>query len=388
MGNPLMGLSLERVSHAYGVRDVFSDISLSVADGEIVSLLGPSGCGKTTLLRLAAGLENLQTGRVILGDDVVADQDTQVPPEVRGVGLMFQDFALFPHLSVSKNVSFGLNNFSAGERTQRVADVLMQVNLLEKQDDYPHQLSGGQQQRVALARALAPNPAVMLLDEPFSGLDQNLRVSVREETLGILKGSNVATLLVTHDPEEAMFMADRIFVMGPGGVILQEGTPDEIYKSPTHSFVASLFGRGTQFEGVAKDGEVETPLGRVPAPDCVDGRRVDVVIRPHGIKLTKNGNEGVPVDVLSTRPLGRNTFVRFRTLGQSPDLPDFRCRKKGAFEFGPDDVIRALVHPNRVFTFGKDDVLNSADPSKNIEKLEIDSTSVCDSVPLGFSKAR
>ena len=150
-------------------------------------------------------------------------------------------------------------------------------------------------------------------------------------------------------------MADRILVMGPRGVILQEGTPDEIYRSPKHSFVASLFGWGTQFEGVAKGGEVETPLGKVPAPDCVDGRRVDVVIRPHGIKLTKNGNEGVPVDVLSVRPLGRNTFVRFRALGQNPDLPDFRCRKKGAFEFGPDDVIRAMVHPNRVFTFHQED---------------------------------
>ena len=353
-----MGLSLERVSHAYGGHDVFSGISLSVADGEIVCLLGPSGCGKTTLLRLAAGLEKLQTGRVTLSGVVAADQDTQVPPEMRGVGLMFQDFALFPHLSVSDNVSFGLNNLSIGERTQRVTDVLMQVNMFEKRDDYPHQLSGGQQQRVALARALAPNPAVMLLDEPFSGLDQNLRISVREEILGILKASNVATLLVTHDPEEAMFMADRIFVMGPGGVILQEGTPDEIYRLPAHSFVASLFGRGTQFEGVTKGGEVETPLGRVPAPDCVDGRRVDVVIRSHGIKLTKNGEEGVLVDVLSARPLGRNTFVRFRAISQSPDLPDFRCRQKGAFEFGPDDVIRALLHPSRVFTFRRDDIPN------------------------------
>ena len=365
-----MGLSLERVSHAYGGCNVFSDLSLTVADGEIVCLLGPSGCGKTTLLRLAAGLEKLQKGKVTLSDGVAADRDKQLPPEMRGVGLMFQDFALFPHLSVSDNVAFGLNTLSAGQRAQRVVDVLMQVNMFEKRDDYPHQLSGGQQQRVALARALAPNPAVMLLDEPFSGLDQNLRISVREETLGILKESNVATLFVTHDPEEAMFMADRIFVMGPRGVILQEGTPDEIYRSPTHSFVASLFGSGTQFEGVARGGEVETPLGRVPAPNCVDGRRVDVVIRPHGIKLIKNGDDGVPVDVLSVRPLGRNTFVRFRALGQSEDLPDFRCRNKGAFEFGPDDVIRALVHPDRAFTFHQDDTPNRVKPSRNTTKIK------------------
>ena len=212
-----MGLSLERVSHAYGEYEVFSDVSFSVADGEIVCLLGPSGCGKTTLLRLAAGLEKLQTGRVTLSDGVAADRETHVPPELREVGLMFQDFALFPHLSVSDNVAFGLNTLPDVEKRQRVINILMQVNMFEKRADYPHQLSGGQQQRVALARALAPNPAVMLLDEPFSGLDQNLRISLREETLGILKTSNVATLLVTHDPEEAMFMADRILVMGPGG---------------------------------------------------------------------------------------------------------------------------------------------------------------------------
>ena len=359
-----MGLSLERVSHAYGEYEVFSDVSFSVADGEIVCLLGPSGCGKTTLLRLAAGLEKLQTGRVTLSDGVAADQETHVPPELREVGLMFQDFALFPHLSVSDNVAFGLNTLPDVEKRQRVINILMQVNMFEKRADYPHQLSGGQQQRVALARALAPNPAVMLLDEPFSGLDQNLRISLREETLGILKTSNVATLLVTHDPEEAMFMADRILVMGPGGAILQEGTPDEIYGSPTHSFVASLFGWGAQFEGVAQGGEVETPLGKVPAPNCADGRRVDVVIRPHGIKLTKNENEGVPVDVLSVRPLGRNTFIRFRALGQNPALPDLRCRKKGTFEFGPDDVVRAMLHPNRVFTFHQEDKPNRAGRSR------------------------
>ena len=351
-----MGLSIESVSHAYGASEVISDISLSVVDGEIVCLLGPSGCGKTTLLRLAAGLETLQSGRVLLSDVVAADKDTEIPPEKREVGLMFQDFALFPHLTVSENVCFGLNKLSSVTRKQRVIDILKQVNMYEKRDNYPHHLSGGQQQRVALARALAPNPAVMLLDEPFSGLDQNLRTNVREETIGILKQKNVATLLVTHDPEEAMFTADRIFVMGPGGTILQEGTPDEIYRSPAHSFVATLFGRGTQFVGVAKGGEVETPLGKFPAPDSIDGRRVDVVIRPHGIKLTKNGVDGVPVDVLSARPLGRDTLVRFRTLGQPPDLADFSCRQKGAFEYEMDDVIRALVHPDRVFTFRRDDM--------------------------------
>ena len=158
-------------------------------------------------------------------------------------------------------------------------------------------------------------------------------------------------------------MADRILVMGPGGAILQEGTPDEIYGSPTHSFVASLFG-GAQFEGVAKGGEVETPLGKVPAPNCADGRRVDVVIRPHGIKLTKNENEGVPVDVLSVRPLGRNTFIRFRLSVKIQTCPIYVAAKRVRFEFGPDDVVRAMLHPNRVFTFHQEDKPNRAGRSR------------------------
>ena len=349
-----MGLALHQMSHSYGDHAVFSGISVSVADGEIVCLLGPSGCGKTTLLRVAAGLEKVQAGTVTLSGDVVATPERQLPPEKRGVGLMFQDFALFPHLSVSANVAFGLRDMAGSARNKRVEEVLRQVNMYERRDDYPHQLSGGQQQRVALARALAPNPAVMLLDEPFSGLDQNLRISVREETLGVLKASNVATLLVTHNPEEAMFMADRIIVMGPGGKILQEGTPNEIYASPAHPFVATYFGQVNQFEGTAKDGNVETPLGPVPVPHIEDGCQVDVVIRPHGILLTKDGDEGVPVEILNARPLGRNTFVRFRAIGQPEGLPDFHCRARGVFPKNPGGIVRATIHPRRVFMFRRD----------------------------------
>ena len=202
-----MGLALQGVSHAYGDHKVFDDLSVTVSPGEIVCLLGPSGCGKTTLLRLAAGLEFLQAGTIKFSGEVVADNNGQIPPERRGVGLMFQDFSLFPHLTVSGNVAFGLTKMRANEREQRIAEVLEQVNMIQLMDTYPHTLSGGQQQRLALARALAPKPAVMLLDEPFSGLDQGMRIQIREETLGILKVSGAATLLVTHDADEAMFMA-------------------------------------------------------------------------------------------------------------------------------------------------------------------------------------
>ena len=215
-------LGLEGVGHSYdGVLEVVSGFSLGVGAGEIVCLLGPSGCGKSTVLRLAAGLETLQRGRIQLRGETVADGESGVgqPPERRNVGLVFQDFALFPHLTVARNVAFGLADLPEHQRGQRALEALAQVGMAAYAGSYPHALSGGQQQRVALARALAPRPSVMLLDEPFSGLDARLREQIRDDTLRVLKRSGAATLLVTHDPEEAMFMADRIYLMQAGKLI-------------------------------------------------------------------------------------------------------------------------------------------------------------------------
>ncbi|MBI3706234.1 MAG: ABC transporter ATP-binding protein, partial [Proteobacteria bacterium] len=274
-----MGLRLEQVRHRFGDHVVFDNLSFAVRPGEIACLLGPSGCGKTTLLRIAAGLERQQMGSVAFGDRVVSDATRHVPPEARNVGLMFQDFALFPHLDVANNVAFGLARLASAARRVRVAEALAQVGMSGYARAYPHTLSGGQQQRVAMARALAPKPAVMLLDEPFSGLDQYTRIQIREETLGLLKDSGVATLMVTHHPEEAMFMADRMLVMDPTGRILQEGTPHEVYGSPAHPFVAAFFGQVNRVVGVARNGAVETALGPVPVLGVGDGRRVEIVFR-------------------------------------------------------------------------------------------------------------
>ena len=211
----MSGLHLNNVSHAFdnGV-PVLRGISVFVAPGELVCLLGPSGCGKTTLLRVAAGLEHLQVGQVTIAEQVVAEgrQGRHVATEKRGIGLMFQDYALFPHLTVFENIAFGLvENIS--QRQQWIEKALRRMGLEAYAGNYPHILSGGQQQRVALLRALAPEPRVLLLDEPFSGLDVTRRADIRAETLNFLKETGVATLMVTHDPEEAMFMADRILVM-------------------------------------------------------------------------------------------------------------------------------------------------------------------------------
>ncbi|MFQ6017731.1 MAG: ABC transporter ATP-binding protein, partial [Kiloniellaceae bacterium] len=257
-------LALEHVSHAYGDVVAVDDLSLSVAPRELVCLLGPSGCGKTTALRVAAGLERLQRGRVLMNGQPVADPGMDVPPEDRGVGLVFQDYALFPHLSVRDNVAFGLTGLGAAERRARAEEVLGQVGIADYAGAYPHSLSGGQQQRVALARALSPRPRVMLMDEPFSGLDTQLRNQVRDETLHILKQSGAATLMVTHDPEEAMFMADRIALMREGRLV-QVGPPTDLYFAPKDAFVASFFGDMNRLECVVHEGRVATPFGAIEA---------------------------------------------------------------------------------------------------------------------------
>ncbi|MDX1709914.1 MAG: ABC transporter ATP-binding protein, partial [Rhodovibrionaceae bacterium] len=246
-------LRLEHVSHAYGDILAVDDLSLSIGAGELVCLLGPSGCGKTTALRVAAGLERLQRGRVVLDGQVVAGEKRDLPPEARSVGLVFQDFALFPHLSVKDNVIFGLKRLGQRERESRALQALSKVGMDDQAEAFPHMLSGGQQQRVALARAMAPEPRVMLLDEPFSGLDARLRHQVRDQTLHVLTQSGATTLMVTHDPEEAMFMADRIALMR-GGRLEQVGAPTELYFTPRTAFVAGFFGDINRIESVARDG--------------------------------------------------------------------------------------------------------------------------------------
>lgn len=280
-------LFLDRVSHDYGRLRAVNAVEIEVGAGEVVCLLGPSGCGKSTVLRLSAGLENLQEGRIWMHGEAVGDPGNglHVPPEQRHVGLVFQDFALFPHLTVGANVAFGLMAMPNGERQARAREALAQVGMLDYLQAYPHALSGGQQQRVALARALAPRPAVLLLDEPFSGLDARLREQIREDTLQVLKSSGIATLMVTHDPEEAMFMADRIYLMRQGRVE-QSGHPTELYDRPANAFVASFFSVVNDLPADIVNGHAETPFGRFPASGLADGQLAQLVIRPEAIRFS------------------------------------------------------------------------------------------------------
>ncbi len=345
-------LCLEHVSHAFGRLLAVDDLSLAIESGELMCLLGPSGCGKTTALRIAAGLESLQRGRVLMNGRTVADGRVEVPPEARGVGLMFQDYALFPHLSVLDNVAFGLRGLGSRQRRAGALEALEQVGMAEAAKAFPHTLSGGQQQRVALARALAPKPRVMLLDEPFSGLDTRLRQQVRDETLHVLKDSETATLLVTHDPEEAMFMADRVALMRDGRLV-QMGPPTDLYFTPVDSFVASFFGEVNRLEGVVEGGRVATPFGDIEAPDLSDGTPVEILIRPEALRLEPMPDgvtawQGV-ARVMAARMLGRSSLVHLSVDGAKGEDHHVHARIPGRFL--PAENKLMVVHLDRSQSF-------------------------------------
>ncbi|MDP2728439.1 MAG: ABC transporter ATP-binding protein [Dehalococcoidia bacterium] len=261
------------------------DLSFEVAHREVFAILGPSGCGKTTTLRLIAGFERPDSGEILLGGQPVASSTQWVPPERRGVGIVFQDYALFPHLSVAQNVAFGLRSLPAAQRTKIVKNMLEMVGMGEYARRYPHELSGGQQQRVALARSLAPCPVVLLLDEPFSNLDADMRTQMRQEVQNILGEAETTTILVTHDQEEAFILADRVALLNCGRME-QVGTPEEIYHHPASRFVASFVGEADLLEGIIVEGAVETEVGRFAyAGPIPSNTPVFVMLRPDDVDL-------------------------------------------------------------------------------------------------------
>jgi iron(III) transport system ATP-binding protein len=289
-------LQLQNVSKRFwpGPVEAVDDVSLEVFQGEILTLLGPSGCGKTTTLRLLAGFEVPDQGIIRIGERTVAGDRCWVPPEERGVGMVFQDYALFPHLTVGENVMFGLDRRPRKERRERATEALRSLDLKPYFDRYPHELSGGQQQRVALARALAPEPVMILMDEPFSNLDAHLRNQVRDEVVGILRKAGVTCIMVSHDQRDALAISDRVAVMNRGR-IEQVGTPREIYKHPESIFVATFVGRTNLLQGVIQNenGCVLTDFGsfcRVDRLGFPNGTEVMVSVRPDGFETCEVGS--------------------------------------------------------------------------------------------------
>ncbi len=279
-------ITLEDISkaHARIAPVAVSHVSFTLREREILALLGPSGSGKTTTLRMIAGFDRPDSGRILLNGAPLSGDGMWIEPEKRRIGMVFQDYALFPHLTLLENVMFGLRSASRKEREDTARHVLAVVDMDEMAARYPHEISGGQQQRVALARALAPNPLVLLLDEPFSNLDSDMRAGMREELLRILRESDTSAIIVTHDQEEAFTLADRVGILNRG-VLEQISEPEVLYRQPETRFVAEFVGRSSFIPGVVRDG-IETEVGTFPNdPGLPAGTRADVLVRPDEVRL-------------------------------------------------------------------------------------------------------
>lgn len=343
MSDPMVQIS--NVSRGFGPVRAVRDLDLTLERGGIMALLGPSGCGKTTTLRLLAGFETPESGEIQIGGRTVAGPNVNVPPEKRGVGMVFQDYALFPHLSVRANVAYGLKN--GKRRSGRVEEVLALAHLEELGDRMPHELSGGQQQRVALARALAPGPDVVLLDEPFSNLDAALRARVRAETRDILVDAGASAIFVTHDQEEALSLADEVAVMLDGTVV-QSAPPEDLYHRPATREVAEFVGEANFVPGTADEtGRFMCELGDLPACGACVGR-VEAMLRPEALRLRSIAEGEKPAagaTVLAREFYGHDQLIKLK-LDSGPVLcsrlgggPGFRPGQRVGVELRGEAVV-------------------------------------------------
>jgi iron(III) transport system ATP-binding protein len=326
---------LKGVRRDYDGAPALDDVTLSAPKGQVLALLGASGSGKSTILRLIAGLEPVDAGEIRFGDELVSAPGRTTPTEARRVGMVFQDYSLFPHLNAAANVAFGLERGARGEALAW----LDRVGLAKRADAFPHELSGGEQQRVALARALAPKPRAILLDEPFSGLDPVLRAELRETTLDAIREAGATAVFVTHDAEEALLVADRLAILKQGR-LLQEAAPREAYDHPANADAAAALGPVNLFDGRVEGGAVATPFGRVAAPGLSEGAAARVVVRIEAMDLTP----GSAARVRDRRPHGAHDLVRLEAQGLvwlaliSPRAPiaesvDVALQPAGAFVF-------------------------------------------------------
>lgn len=343
-------LSFEHVEVTLAGRPVLRDFSLSLVPGEIVCLLGESGSGKSTILRAAAGIQRIDGGIIRINDRVVSGPGVHLKPDRRGIGLMFQDFALFPHLTLLQNVTFGLRRLGRGAALVQARQALKRVGLDDREADYPHRLSGGQQQRLALARTIAPRPGILMLDEPFSSLDARLRETVRAETLAVLRETHATTIIVTHDPEEAMLLGDRIALLRQGR-LAQIDSASTIYNHPIDLSAARFFSPLSEVEGRVSAGRVETPLGPVPAPGHAEGAAVTVAIRPVGALDMALAGPGIPGRILSKRDAVGIDLCEVSVAGL--DAP-VQIRQRADRRITPGSDVFLTLNPEHVLVFARE----------------------------------
>lgn len=338
-------LAIKGVTRHFNDVAALQDVTLELGAGQVLCLVGHSGCGKSTLLRAIAGIETLDGGTIAIEGMPVSGDGIFVEPEDRRVGFMFQDYALFPHLSVRENVAFGLKKLPRPDRTSRVGDIISRIGIEALADRYPHMLSGGEQQRVALARALAPQPRLLLMDEPFSNLDRGLRDRVRHETISIIRDLGMTAVVVTHDPEEALAIGDTVALMQKGRVV-EAGTGERIYDAPWTAYAARFFSRMNVIPGKLETNLLDTPLGRFPA-SALEGEP-HVLLRPQSIVLTEAGIAGLVVD---RSVLGEIEELRIAVDGIEDPLI---MRGTSRHDVRPGDTVQIAVKADEVMIFPQD----------------------------------
>ena len=350
----MLAVRINNLSYSMNEKKILNNINLQLEKEKIACILGPSGCGKTTLLKLIAGLSKVQEGEIFLNENLVSSSNIHLKTEKRKIGFLFQDYALFPHQTVKQNLQFAIKDKFTSHRVEEIMDVIKLSDSLEK---YPHELSGGEQQRVALARSIIAKPDLLLLDEPFSSLDLNLKEEVRDDTLHLLQKSNISVLLVTHDPFEAMFISNQINIMNKNGEIVQSGSPTDLYNLPNSSYVANFFGETNKFQGVVKDTIVETPVGEFKVENSLESKNVDIFIRPEAVKLSKEQTpvNGIKGTVMASKLMGTYSFIHLSVLSKNNEVVHVHSHMPPNFLPNQSSAVGIEIDKEQTFIF----------PSKN-----------------------
>ena len=346
----MLAVEVQNLSHSINNKKILNNINFTLKKDSISCILGPTGSGKTTFLKLIAGLEKAQSGKIIINGEEVSSVKKHLQTEKRKIGFLFQDYALFPHLTVKQNLEYPINYKNSDYKIEDIIDLIKLPNSLNK---YPHELSGGEQQRVALARSIISNPDLLLLDEPFSSLDLNLREEVRDDTLHLLQKSNVSTIIVTHDPFEAMFISNQINIMNTSGNIVQSGTPEQLYNNPKNSYVTEFFGETNKFKGVVNNSIVRTPVGKIKVPDNLENKNVEIHIRPKGIKLIEQPTpvNGIKGTVMASKLIGSFSFIHLSVLDDNNEIVHVHSHMPPGFNPKQSSAVEIEIDQSEIYIF-------------------------------------